>query len=131
MMIAIHFRKGIVRMARKVEVRLLDDIDGSVAAETLSFGLDGALYEIDLSSRHADKLRSSLAKYISHARRVGRAQAGAVRAGGQHTVRADRQQRQAIRDWARAHGYEVNDRGRIPANVVEEYQVSAGRTARR
>src|SRR2546430_9004489 len=86
-------------MARKVQVHLLDDIDGSQAAETLKFGLDGTLYEIDLNVKHADKLRSALAQYIAKSRRAGRG--GVVAAGrGRAGVpaRTDREQNQAIRD---------------------------------
>jgi hypothetical protein len=115
-------------MARKVQVHLLDDIDGSQADETLKFGLDGMLYEIDLNAKRADKLRSSLASYITHARRIGR---GPVvtsgRGRGQAPARSDREQNQAIRDWAKSKGLDVNDRGRIPANIVEQYHAEAGR----
>jgi len=115
-------------MARKVQVHLLDDIDGTQAAETLKFGLDGTLYEIDLNTKHADKLRSALAQYIAKGRRVGRG--GVVSAGRGRTAapaRTDRQQNQAIRDWAKVKGLDVSDRGRIPANIVERYQKEAGR----
>jgi nucleoid-associated protein Lsr2 len=116
-------------MARKVEVKLVDDIDGGMADETLKFGVDGTLYEIDLNSKHADKLRSSVAQYITKARKLGRG--GIVAAGrgrGAGTAaRTDREQNQAIRDWAKAKGIDVSDRGRIPANIIEQYQVEAGR----
>ena len=115
-------------MARKVQVHLLDDIDGSKAEETLKFGLDGTLYEIDLNAKHADKLRSSLAQYVTHARRLGRGQVAATSRGrGQAPARSDREQNQAIRDWAKSKGLDVNDRGRIPANIVEQYHAEAGR----
>ena len=42
-------------MARKVQVLLVDDLDGGAADETVSFALDGASYEIDLSSDNAKK----------------------------------------------------------------------------
>ncbi len=116
-------------MARKVEVKLVDDIDGGVADETLKFSLDGTLYEIDLSSKHADKLRSSLEQYISKARTLGR---GGVAAAGRGrgtstTARAGREQNQAIRDWAKGKGFDVSDRGRIPAVVFRQYEAEAGR----
>jgi hypothetical protein len=116
-------------MARKVQVHLLDDIDGSKADETLKFALDGMLYEIDLNTKHANKLRSSLAQYVSHARKVGRGQVVPTGRGRSSSTpaRSDREQNQAIRDWAKAKGLEVSDRGRIPAGVVEQYQKEAGR----
>ena len=56
-------------MAQKVQVLLVDDLDGSEATETVAFGLDGAAYEIDLSSGNAGKLRKELAHYVEHARK--------------------------------------------------------------
>ncbi len=115
-------------MARKVQVHLLDDIDGSQADETLKFALDGTNYEIDLSSKHADKLRSVLDKYVKSARRVGRSHvvpAGRNRMGA--PTRSDRAQNQAIRDWARRKGIELSNRGRIPREIVEQYEAEAGR----
>jgi hypothetical protein len=115
-------------MARKVEVKLLDDIDGTEAEETLKFGLDGTTYEVDLSAKHAEQLRSSLAKYVLKARRVGRGGVPAARGRARTTpARTDREQNQAIRDWAKSKGLGVSDRGRIPANVVQRYQAEAGR----
>jgi hypothetical protein len=116
-------------MARKVQVHLLDDIDGTQADETLRFALDGMNYEIDLSSKHADKLRSVLDKYVKSARRVGRSHpvpTARIRTGGAPT-RSDRAQNQAIRDWARRKGIELSNRGRIPRNIVEQYEAEAGR----
>ena len=116
-------------MARKVAVELLDDIDGSEAAETMKFGLDGAYYEIDVNAAHADQLRRALAKFILSARRVGR---GGVTSGRPRrplggAVHADRAQNQAIREWARRRKIQLNARGRIPATVVAQYQAEAGR----
>src|SRR5256885_12151467 len=101
-------------MARTVQVQLLDDIDGSPADETLTFALDGTHYEIDLNAKHAEKLRTSLAKFVSKSRRVGRGHVVSTRrtrtAGT--PARSDRAQNQAIRDWAKSKGIEVSDRGR-------------------
>jgi hypothetical protein len=115
-------------VARKVQVHLLDDIDGAQADETLKFALDGTNYEIDLSTKHADKLRKSLEKFVQSARRVGRghvATTGRVRTVA--PARSDRVQNQAIRDWARRKGIELSERGRIPRAIVDQYEVEAGR----
>jgi hypothetical protein len=115
-------------VARKVHVHLLDDIDGAQADETLKFALDGTNYEIDLSARHADKLRRSLEKYVQSARRVGRghvASTGRARPGV--PARSDRVQNQAIRDWARRRGMALSERGRIPRAITEQYEAEAGR----
>jgi hypothetical protein len=116
-------------MARTVQVQLLDDIDGGKADETLTYGLDGTSYEIDVSAEHAEKLRASLAKFILKSRRVGRGRLAATARtrGGAAPARSDRAQNQAIRDWAKTKGLDVSDRGRIPANIIEQYEAEAGR----
>jgi hypothetical protein len=113
-------QKGCISMAQKVQVLLVDDIDGSEATETVSFGLDGVAYEIDLSSGNADKLRSELGRYLGHARKSGGTQARRRR----QRNGAGREQSARIREWARSQGHKVNERGRIPANVVAEYEAA-------
>lgn len=112
-------------MAQKIQVLLVDDLDGGTATETVSFGLDGSGYEIDLSAENANKLREALAPYVGHARRASR---GASRPGtaarparGGGNARIDREQTQAIREWARKNGHKVSERGRIPSSIVEAY----------
>lgn len=106
-------------MAKKVTVTLVDDFDDSKTAdETVEFGVDGVTYEIDLSSKNADKLRDDVAKWAEHARRVG----GRKRAKGiAAKASVDREQTAAIRDWARRNGHQVSSRGRIAAGVVDAY----------
>ena len=112
-------------MAQKVTVSLIDDLDGDKADETVEFGLDGKSYEIDLSTGNAGKLRDALASYVSAARRPGgRRRSGGGGPAASATARrpsVDREQNQAIRDWARKRGMKVSDRGRIPADVLEAY----------
>lgn len=116
-------------MARIEQIELIDDLDGSEAAETVEFTLDGINYEIDLSAANATDLRDALAQYIESGRRVG----GRKRAGTQKlsavpsppaTPTESREQNQAIREWARANGYDLSDRGRIPRHVTEAYAAS-------
>lgn len=112
-------------MAQKVTVSLVDDLDGSEAEETVEFGLDGAAYQIDLSSDNAERLREALGDYIEHARRSGgrKRPAGRPVAVGRapRPASADREQNQAIREWARKQGLKVSDRGRIPTEVLDAY----------
>ena len=109
-----------------MEVRLIDDLDGKEANETISFGLDGSNYEIDLSSKNADKLRGAFATYIGVARKAGRTPAKARRGrSGGGSAAADREQNQAIREWAKKQGLKVSERGRIPAEIVEKYHAGA------
>jgi hypothetical protein len=107
-------------MAQKVQVLLVDDLDGSEATETVTFGLDGVSYEIDLSSGNAGQLRTELAHYVEHARKVSAA--NAQRGRRRPRTGAGREQSARIREWAKANGYKVNERGRIPANIVAEYE---------
>jgi hypothetical protein len=110
-------------MAQQVLVSLVDDLDGQVADETVAFGLDGKSYEIDLSSENATRLRDALADYVAAARRPGNNRRGASGGGASLARRpvVDREQNQAIREWARKQGLKVSDRGRISADVVDAY----------
>jgi len=109
-------------MAQKVIVSLVDDLDGKKADETVDFTLDGTSYQIDLSSKNATKLRGAFTSYIEAARRPSSGKrAGSGRGGKRPPARVDREQNQAIREWARGQGMDVSGRGRIPANVVDAY----------
>ncbi|GAA3994476.1 MULTISPECIES: Lsr2 family protein [Allokutzneria] len=111
-------------MAEKVIRTLVDDLDGSEAEETVEFAIDGVSYEIDLSGGNAGKLRDSLADFIASSRKVGgkrRSAGGRSGARPGRPAAADREQNQAIREWARKRGMKVSDRGRIPADVLESY----------
>lgn len=101
-------------MAQRVHIVLEDDIDGTQAAETVSFALDGVSYEIDLSEQNADKLRNELAAWVGHARRVGGRKAATrkAKAGSANDIRA----------WAISQGMKVSARGRVSADVREAYE---------
>ena len=117
------------RMAQKVQVLLVDDLDGGEATETVSFALDGSSYEIDLSRKNADELRDAFAKYVGAARKAGRSGGSAGGRGASTRSRGsaamDRDQAAAIRSWAKKQGLKVSDRGRIPASIIEQYNHSA------
>ena len=116
-------------MAQRVNVVLVDDIDGSDAVETVTFALDGVEYEIDLSEGNADKLRESLSLFVAHGRRTG----GRRRSGsGQSDQKSSRSRSSSssssdgpsaseIREWARANGHTVPDRGRVSSEVRRAY----------
>ncbi|MEU5879858.1 Lsr2 family protein [Spirillospora sp. NPDC047279] len=108
-------------MAQKIEVTLVDDLDGGKAEETVRFSLDGTAYEIDLSKKNAAKLRKGMEPFLTGARKA--AKAGRKRGGASSTA-GNRERSAAIREWARTSGIEVNARGRIPANVIEKYEAS-------
>jgi hypothetical protein len=106
-------------MVRKVEILLTDDLDGRTIpkgkGETVSFALDGKSYEIDLRTRHAAALRAALRPYVESGRPIQKRHG---RRTGRTTLEADAR---TVKEWARANGYEVNDRGRVPAHVREAF----------
>jgi hypothetical protein len=113
-------------MAQRVNVVLVDDIDGSDAVETVTFALDGVEYEIDLSDQNAGKLREAMSVYVGHGRRTG----GRRRSGSGQSEQKTSRSRSAstdgptaseIREWARANGHTVPDRGRVSSEVREAY----------
>ena len=112
-------------MAQKVQTLLLDDIDGSDADETVRFGLDGASYEIDLSAAHAQDLRSALGRYVAAGRKASPVRGAPARktpraaSNGHGSTEA--------RDWAKAQGIEIKDRGRVPADVVAKFKAATGK----
>jgi nucleoid-associated protein Lsr2 len=108
-------------MAQKVETLLVDDLDGSNAESTVRFGVDGADYEIDLSASHAQQLRDALAPYISAARRAG---PSSRRTGHKAARPPDPTE---VREWARAQGIDVKDRGRVPAGLIAKFKAATGK----
>ena len=107
-------------MAQKVNIVLVDDIDGSDASETVAFGLDGSSYEIDLNDKNAAALRDALSAYVGHARKVSTRGRRTTRA----TTTTSGPSARELRDWARSNGYEVSDRGRVPAEVREAFDAA-------
>jgi len=108
-------------MAQRIQTLFIDDLDGSEAAGTVRFGLDGTEYEIDLSTAHSAELHSALERFIRHARRTGTARR--VPRSQRGNSAADTAK---VREWAKEQGIEIKDRGRVPATVVEQYQAAAG-----
>ena len=120
-------------MAQQTIVMFVDDLDSSEASGTVDFALDGRSYEIDLSDENAAKLRDALAPFIDAARKVGGSRgAGRGRRAqrqpaqeAEKPARSKREETAAIRQWAREHGYQVAERGRIPKSVMEAYQAAS------
>jgi len=108
-------------MAQQTTVTLTDDIDGGKAAETVTFGLDGRVYEIDLSKKNAAALRKTLGEFASSARKVrsGRPVVKIARPSARVDARA-------VREWAQENGIPVSARGRVPSDVVDQYQAANG-----
>ncbi len=114
-----------MHVAQKIQTLFIDDIDGSAAEGTVRFALDGTDYEIDLNAQHAEALRKAMAKYVEAARRssgaAARRPARSARrssASGLNTTE--------VREWAKAQGIEVKDRGRVPAELVVRFRAATG-----
>jgi hypothetical protein len=113
-------------VAQKVQILLIDDIDGSDAEGTVRFGLDGTSYEIDLNAAHAAELRAALATFITAGRKIpaaGSRQAG--RAGRRAAGRGA--ETMQVREWAKSQGIEIKDRGRVPARIIAQYREATGK----
>jgi hypothetical protein len=111
-------------VAQKVQTLFIDDIDGSAAEGTVRFGLDGTDYEIDLNAAHAQQLRDTLAAYLKAGRRVSGASRRPARGGRKGPDRALNPTE--VREWAKAQGIEVKDRGRVPAELLVKFKVATG-----
>jgi Lsr2 len=111
---------GVCGMAQKIQTLFVDDIDGGAAEGTVRFALDGTDYEIDLSGKHSDELHAALQRYVEHARKVGGQARRTARGGGRRGSNAIDTAR--VREWARAEGYDIKDRGRVPGELVAKYQ---------
>ena len=112
-------------MARRIVHQLVDDIDGTLLevgeGETVHFALNGTAYEIDLTVAHAEELRAALAPYLKAGRR---ASAGGARAAAPRRRTAANSETAEIREWAKAQGLKVSERGRIAADVLEAYRAA-------
>jgi len=110
-------------VAKQIIHKLVDDIDGGDADETVKFALDGIQFEIDLSEKNAAELREVFAQYVGAGTKVARGGVvvGGRAARGRGGAAADREQNKAIREWAKKAGYDISDRGRIPQEIVDEY----------
>lgn len=108
-------------MAQKVNIVLVDDMDQTEADETVSFGLDGKEYAIDLNADNATRLREALAPFVAHARPVtgrgGRRNSGTA----SRTTTSNGPSPADIRAWARDNGFDVPERGRVSAEVRDAY----------
>jgi Lsr2 len=110
-------------VAQKVSVTFACDYDAKEipAGEqmTRAFSLDGRDYEIDLCEKHSEKLDELIRRFAEKARRAtGRGR------GTKRRTAAHRQRSAAIRAWAKRNGIPVNDRGRIPADVIVKYEAN-------
>jgi hypothetical protein len=111
-------------VAQKIQTLFIDDLDGSAAEGTVRFGLDGTEYEIDLNEQHTRELRDALARYVSAARRANGVARRPARTG--RRAPASGLNTTEVREWAKAQGIEVKDRGRVPAELVVKFKAATG-----
>ena len=109
-------------VAQKIQTLFIDDLDGSAAEGAVRFGLDGTEYEIDLNAEHAKALRDALARYVGAARRVSGGARRPARSG--RRTSATGLNATEVREWAKAQGIEVKDRGRVPAELVVKFKAA-------
>ena len=109
-------------MAQKIQTLFIDDLDGSAAEGTVRFALDGTEYEIDLNAEHAQQLRDALTAYVRAGRRVSGGSRRPARAGRRGP--ANELNTTEVREWAKAQGIDVKDRGRIPAELVVKFKAA-------
>jgi Lsr2 len=114
-----------VHVAQKIQTLFIDDIDGSEAEGTVRFALDGAEYEIDLNAKNAEALRKALSRYVEAARRSSGTAARRPARGGRRAS-ASGLNTTEVREWAKAQGIEVKDRGRVPAELVVRFRAATG-----
>jgi hypothetical protein len=103
---------------QRVEVQLEDDLTGGPADETVEFGIDGRSYAVDLNTRHAAEFRRQLGRFVERAR--------PARSRARATMRtaASRERSRQIRSWAEQQGLAIAEHGRLPSNVVREYEAA-------
>lgn len=122
-------------MAQKTVVMLVDDLTGEVAENisTVEFALDGRTYQLDLTDENSTKLHDALSPYVNAARQIGGRRRSGARPG--RAIKAsrrapgyNRETLKSIREWAKKNGYQVRDRGRLPAEVLQAWETTQAGT---
>jgi hypothetical protein len=113
-------------MAQRIQVLLTCDVcnDDTPGTTTERFGLGNSSYEADLCDRHGTQLRDSMAPFIGAGRRAGAAGGGTRRRGRSGGGTGDRARVQEIRAWAKSQGLKISERGRISADIQEQYEAA-------
>lgn len=107
-------------MASRTIIQLTDDLDGTDGTQTVQFTVNGVDYELDVNDKNAEKFRKALEPYVSAARRA----TGRRPSPRGATAKANKEETQAIRQWAKESGYAVSDRGRISAEIRAAYHAA-------
>jgi len=110
-------------MAQRIVTEVTDDTNGKPADETVTFGLDGREYEIDLTSKNAAALRKAFDVYVKSGRRIGGRRPRGTGGSGSSPSKSELDTK-AVRDWAGKNGFQVSERGRISGTVIAAYQAA-------
>jgi hypothetical protein len=109
-------------MAKTTITSVTDDIDGTPDAQTVTFGLQGIAYSIDLAQKNLDKLTKALTPFIDNATRQRGAALPVAERKGRANAKAERPYEISdLREWAGKNKIKLPQRGRIPAAVVAQY----------
>lgn len=108
-------------MATRITTTLIDDLDGSEAAETLVFALDGESFAIDLNKDNAAAMRASMEMYVSAARKYKPKGASTP---GRKAKDDSKPSSKEVRAWAQENGIQISPRGRIKEAILEQYSAS-------
>jgi hypothetical protein len=123
-------------MAQKVEVTITSDLSGEGGAHGVVLSLDGTATEIDLTEAEHVGLRDHLASYFEKGRKAATAKTGKRGPGRPRTKDATatpavaatggsgltKEDRQAVREYASAHGHELAKRGRLPELAISAWR---------
>jgi len=125
------FNNRVVAARQQVPENRVEDVNRSAVAETVTFGLDGRHYRLDLSRQDAATLRDALAPFVAVARPSRRGSRNRRRRPRGERVppspaSSDPNRNAAIREWARQHGHKLSKRGPIPASVLQMYKNDVG-----
>ncbi len=115
-------------MAKQTVIHMTDDLDGSEATQTVDFSYRGKTYSIDLNDSNASDFDDALAPYITAAEKAGDGHSSSRSSGRRAAAPRQRSSGdvdpKAVRAWAEANGVAVSPRGRIKADVLEQYRAA-------
>jgi hypothetical protein len=111
-------------MIKTVEIRTCDlpHDKPRTNADTVTFALDSSGYQIELCPKDRAALEKIMADYVEHARKTP-VNGMAKKSSATRTV-TERRRSRDIRAWAERNGKPVSGRGRIPAEIITEYDAA-------
>ncbi|AXH70428.1 nucloid associated Lsr2-like [Gordonia phage Daredevil] len=116
---------------RRDKIEYYDDIDGKLLDEKTMMRAQvswlGVDYEVQTSAANYKKLEKQMVKLVETATKIGgrkrQPSTGAPANGSNGSAHAAYTMKD-VRDWAVANGIEVNPKGRIPNDIIEQYEAA-------